>query len=297
MKLKQVGNAGVDVFLFISGISLYFSVSKGYTWKKFYVNRLKRLFLPTLFLTVPWFLYKNIIMAFRPRTFLLNVTGLSLFTAGDRTVWFVTAILVCYMIYPVLFLFFKKTNHSIWSLLFTLSFCLLLNYFIKMNFDPLWSHSEILFRRLPIFIIGSYVGKYVYEKRELPFTCTQAAVGSIIIAILYLYAMDQWRNNITTNRYDYIPFSIICTILFSVMGNINIFKVLFSFFGTITLEIYLSHENVLEIIPKLLPQANPVLINIASFVLAIVISVIVMKIGKLIFRKSPVLPAGDPNES
>lgn len=39
---KDMGRCGVDVFLFLSGISLYFSLSKrGSSLKDFYIRRLK----------------------------------------------------------------------------------------------------------------------------------------------------------------------------------------------------------------------------------------------------------------
>ena len=51
--IKKLGECGVDVFLFVSGISLYFSYTKNQNIKDFYRKRIQRIFLPTLFTAIP----------------------------------------------------------------------------------------------------------------------------------------------------------------------------------------------------------------------------------------------------
>lgn len=42
------GNCGVEIFLFLTGISLYYSLKSHDNLRIFYINRLKRIFLPLL---------------------------------------------------------------------------------------------------------------------------------------------------------------------------------------------------------------------------------------------------------
>ena len=90
-------------------------------------------------------------------TFLLDVTGISLFISGKRVIWFVTAIVICYAIYPLLYSANQKTDNSVWMLAIMLFICITLNAILRYNFQSFWKNSEILFRRIPIFAIGFFV--------------------------------------------------------------------------------------------------------------------------------------------
>ncbi|MFV0538204.1 MAG: acyltransferase family protein [Dysgonomonas sp.] len=41
--IKSIGNAGVDIFMFVSGFGIYYSLIKGVSLKTFYKNRLWRI--------------------------------------------------------------------------------------------------------------------------------------------------------------------------------------------------------------------------------------------------------------
>lgn len=112
---KNMGNCGVDVFLFVSGISLYFSLSKqNCSLKDFYVHRIKRIVFPTLVTSMLWFGFLAPNPAPDISAFLLDVTGISLFIYGKRTIWFVTMIMICYVVYPLLYSVNKKNRQFSW---------------------------------------------------------------------------------------------------------------------------------------------------------------------------------------
>ena len=56
------GNIGTDVFLFVSGMGLFFSMSKNNRPKDFYLKRIKRVILPTLFISLPYWLILGMII-------------------------------------------------------------------------------------------------------------------------------------------------------------------------------------------------------------------------------------------
>lgn len=49
--IKKIGFCGVDIFLFLSGLGLTFSIKKHST-KDFYYNRIKRILLPFLIISI-----------------------------------------------------------------------------------------------------------------------------------------------------------------------------------------------------------------------------------------------------
>ena len=283
-KIMDIGNCGVDIFLFVSGISLYYSFIKGCSLKDFYRHRMQRIILPVLLTTVPWFVF------FAPSrkpgigTFLLNITGLSLFTSGKRTIWFIPMILFCYAIYPLVFSVFKKTNHSIIVLLCLIIVCLAVNAGFRHFTPEFWKKSEIFFRRIPVFIIGSYCGKYVYEKRDLPFSHYQIVVSAVLLTVFFLITNQYWARIIPV-RYFYIVLGIICTLCFSVLGNIPLIKHFASWFAPITLELYLCQEKYLKIVSRNFPDCGLVVTNLLAIILAIATAYLLIHIERKVFSK------------
>ena len=267
--MKNMGDCGVDVFLLLSGISLYFSLSnKGSSLKGFYIRRLKRIMFPVLLTSMVWFTMLAIYRGTNTIAFLLDVTGISFFVTGNRTVWFVTMIIICYAIYPLLYSVNKRTGNSIWALAIMLLICFTLNLTLRNSFPLFWKNSEILFRRMPIFIIGAFCGKYVYEKRSLPFSVKQGAAASVTIIAIYILTKKYWSPVIPVH-YAYIILSISCTMLFSIIGNVSAINRITSWFSPITFEVYLCHEKWLSILTLLFPTIGRVAINIASIILCI----------------------------
>ena len=291
---KNMGNCGVDIFLFVSGISLYFSLSKqNCSLKDFYVHRIKRIVFPTLVTSMLWFGFLAPNPAPDISAFLLDVTGISLFIYGKRTIWFVTTIMICYVVYPLLYSVNKKTDNSLGALVIIVLMCIILNIILRSYVPMFWKNSEILFRRIPIFVIGSFCGKYVYEKRSLPFSVNQCATISIIIVVIYILTRPYWIRMIP-ERYVYIIVSISCTVLFSIIGNVSVINHIAAWFAPITFEVYLCHEKWISIITRLFPTIGSVGINLASFVLCIATARLMVFLengvyNKLAFRNKPEL--------
>ena len=107
-KLATYGNAGVDIFLFLSGISLYFAYSKKPQLGSFYKRRAIRLLIPYILLAVPYWIWKDIGLQKGP--FLLDVTMLSFPLDGIITTWYVGAILLFYLAYPLIHKLYFETG-------------------------------------------------------------------------------------------------------------------------------------------------------------------------------------------
>ena len=52
-----IGSSGVDIFLLLSGLGLYYSFSKDNTIKNFYFKRVKRVLIPYLIVSVPVYIW------------------------------------------------------------------------------------------------------------------------------------------------------------------------------------------------------------------------------------------------
>lgn len=266
--IKQYGDCGVDIFLFLSGISLYFAYKKHSTISEFYVRRLQRIVIPTLIVSIPWFIVVNYLKKEDLLFYFLNVTGLNLFIDGRRTIWFVTMIFICYLLYPLIYRFYIKLKWSPKALLIMLLCSFSINAVLRFGTPVFWDRTEILFCRFPVFIIGTYIGKYVYEKKELPLAEYQTAILSVILIIIAVLLKPVVSVYIS-ERYLYIGLAFGFSVLMSMCGRNRIISNAAGFFAPVTLELYLVHEKIVRLFTEqLFPEGNMLLLNTLAFVLA-----------------------------
>ena len=88
-------------FLFLSGLGMYSSYSKCNNIKVFYSKRIKRVWIPFLFISLPYFIYTDLLCDFNISSFLLHLSTLSFWIDGNYSgMWYISAILALYLLYP-----------------------------------------------------------------------------------------------------------------------------------------------------------------------------------------------------
>ena len=161
---KEHGNCGVDIFFFLSSISLYFSFTKNSNIKHFYANRFLRVLPLFLALYGTAFIFLNIFFG-NFTNFLLEITTVDFFFRGTGAVpWFLPAIIVLYLAYPFIYkMFFNKYKGK----KFCVTFFLLSLFAIYMILNQFCPELTIFVARWPVIILGIACGKLVYEKKAL----------------------------------------------------------------------------------------------------------------------------------
>lgn len=99
-----IGSTGVDIFLFLSGMGLYYSMKKNSDIRRFYIHRIKRLLIPYVLLGGVYWIYMDCIL--EKAGFLQFISDLSLasfWLQGETHFWYVGFIVLCYLCYPILF--------------------------------------------------------------------------------------------------------------------------------------------------------------------------------------------------
>lgn len=101
------GECGVDIFLFLSGFSMYHSLSRNDNMLKFYRKRLLRILPAYLIIAIPFFILKTCTI----EDFLLKITNLCIVFQGEMGGWwFITMILLCYLLAPLMYRVLKKMD-------------------------------------------------------------------------------------------------------------------------------------------------------------------------------------------
>ena len=267
------GNIGVEWFLIVSAIGQFYSLSKDNNTGRYYGKRLIRLLPAYLVVAIPFFLIKY---PFSVKDFIIRITGLNLYFFWERTFWFVSLILICYLISPLYFKLVKKFRYS-----FIVPFILVAITFILSFHMP---RTQILITRIPIFLLGMNLGKWVYEGRivegrQSVFLCFAASVIAMIMVVLVNYV------DVTVEIERLVYFFCGIPSLFlslSIVKQISWIDGPLAFIGSVSYEIYLLHESIVLALCLMLPLPKVISVFI-SYALAISLAYLLhLAISKLV---------------
>ena len=241
-KLITYGNMGCELFLFLSGICLYFSYHSNEHYVPFIRRRLKRLYVPVVLICGWYWLYllvRDGVSVGGLGTLTANFLTLSLWITGDSQIWFVSLLLVVYILYPFIYRVLYGGRHTEISALLLLGAAVGIALLLKAAVPGFYGRTEVALTRLPIFLIGCCFGQAVYRRKSFPRWVIPlcAIVFCGVIAVLN----EEILHGIC-RRYFYLFGGIALTFVLSWVFEKVSWKPLhtvFSFFGNMSLELYL----------------------------------------------------------
>ncbi len=282
--LIGLGNIGVEIFLFCSGIFLYFSYYRNSDAFEFICKRVARLFWPVAIISSLFWVYTCIIKKDSVMLFISKLSMLDFWISGDQQIWFVSAILLFYVLYPYIygFLFKAKFSNVHVRLLILLAVVAVFTLSVKYIYPDYYSKIEIALTRLPVFLIGSYFGKLVYEKKTAPkylyLICLAVSVLAIFVLCLDVLS-GVWRRWFYLVAGIPLTFVIVWVLNFLSCKPLNKF---FAFFGSISLNLYVSHVVVIRAY-KFMPFGDERRLYIYLILLGI--SVLVAFVAELLIKR------------
>ena len=277
--LRSMGNIGVDVFLFLSAIGLYFSFSKDSNLKNFYKKRVLRIVPSIIIVASIYYLYKGVSV----NTFFKGITLFSFYLDGVRDFWYFALIIVLYILYPLFHKIIEKKDllGLIALLLISIgSTILLMNTCIET-----YNKLEIALTRVPVFLLGVYTGKQVLNKKEIHEI-------SIIIFLLLFIICNYLLFNFKFNPYIYVRY-IYCLLGISIVFLVTYLhsKIRFEysdkfliFMGTYSMEVYLIFEKLSVEVRKLsyVIVHNNFVFYTLMFIITMILSFLLKKLCNLI---------------
>lgn len=247
---------GVEIFLFLSGIGLYFSFRNNSNLLQFYKKRLVRILIPVL-LILPffWFLCDIVIKKQTVADFWFDLSFCNLFAEGNKQFWFIAAIVFFYLLFPLLFWFFelpkklepkKREFVNFLQMLLLVGVTVLVVNILKVYAHDAYSNfGEIALTRFVSFVLGVYAGHLVYEKKRISIFFVVAMVLACLLKIYFTIKMPYKRI-----RYlDAVVAVALCyfiSLLFDLINKKGLCK-FFEFFGSMSLELYLVHVGLRSI--------------------------------------------------
>ena len=197
---KSIGYGGVDIFFFLSGIGIYFSLMKDPRPVSFYKKRCLRI-LP---LFVPIIILFYILIAFTMNwsfssaiEFTQGLIGNMLFFGSFiglkyQFLWFISALMCFYLISPPLYHLSKSINENRINLSFVLLIIVLFQIpFLFNDYDLL-----MLISRFPIYFLGMLVASISQNpKKHINqwLTIVLMLIGWIILGLM-LISPDEYHS-------------------------------------------------------------------------------------------------------
>lgn len=246
--LRRCGNVGVDIFLFLSGVGLWFSWTKTPDVRQFYRRRLLRI-LPTWLVCATAFYLPDYLGARRFSKSLPDLLGditvnWDFWLHDELTFWYVPAIMLLYVLAPWYMRLIQRNAVYRWLPVLMVVWCVMVEWVLPVHRAV--GHLEIFWSRVPIFFIGINCGAPVKAGR----TVSGDAVWLLLLTFfmtfgtcLYLEQVRHGHFPLFVERMLYIPFTV-CTVL--VLNRVfrrtpEWLNRAFRFVGALSLEAYLIH--------------------------------------------------------
>lgn len=287
--LKKYGYYGVDVFFLLSGMGLTYSMRKEPNVKRFYLKRIKRVYLPY----IEVILLKTLLEKWSGPMFIRRALCVEIFSRGIYTLlWFVPMILLVYLLYPLLHGCLERSKNEDVFLACVIG-CVVL---LEMLLIP-YIHSDYrgLLFRLPTFLVGVGIGRRS-QRKHITCTMTQAIIGAGILVGIYVLSgyCCKMLGIAVMEAVQLCAFAILFSFMVSgICDWINLCRgilflipkwgiALLSFCGMFTLEIYCVQEFYWYIAGPLEGKLSSLQINFISMVVLVIAGYLVNRTNTII---------------
>lgn len=244
--LRRMGNVGVDMFLFLSGIGLWFSWTKNPDVRHFFVRRYLRIYPAWIIIACLFYIPRfegGDLWAWVDLVGDISINW-DFWLHDELNFWYIPATMMLYLFAPGYMELIKRHPIYRWLPVVMIMWCILVQYVTPIHHAV--GHLEIFWSRVPIFFIGINMGEMVRSRKQLPPDAVWLLLVTFLMTFgtcLYLEQVRHGHFPLFVERMLYIPFTV-CSIL--VMNRIfrrtpEWVNRAFRLVGMLSLEAYLIH--------------------------------------------------------
>ena len=272
LNLLGLGNKGVDIFFFLSGVGIFYSLEKRqydslsnqslFSW---YFQRLKRIFIPYLLIESTYWIWYCVHNGLGIASFLYYISMLS-FWNEHVGAWFLALIVPLYIISPFLYLI-QNNRFKYIILLFLILIVLLISIIPHSNAgnyqNSIFANIQYCCERIPCYLVGFFIGDMVkkHDKIIWYWLLLPALLFIILFVLPYTHCFSRgWLTGLLLAEF------FILVLAFS-KSKFTYLKLL----GASTLEIYVTCDVLNNTLPLFIPLGGVfyMLQIVASIVLGI----------------------------
>ena len=167
VRIMQYGSSGVDIFLVLSGLGLCYSFAKDSNLFHFYRKRLVRV-VPAYLITQALLYFFRLVKSghVNNKSFFKKMFFISFFQKGSAAYWFIIAILICYLIFPLVYKMMGLTKYHLLNLAIGMALYVIFHMLLWKYEPALYLRTTALVQRIPAFIFGVWIGRECLEGRS-----------------------------------------------------------------------------------------------------------------------------------
>lgn len=247
--LCRLGNVGVDIFLFVSGMGLWFAWQKSQELRHYYARRFRRIYPTWLIVGGAFYVWQYPSHKFSQSLVDLGgdiLINWDFWLHDELTFWYVPAIMALYIVAPLFLAAMQRNRDWAWTVVLMVLWCVAVQWVTPIH--QAVGHIEIFWSRVPIFFVGIVCGEAVRQKRALSRSTIWVLCLLMAASLVLSWWLEQYRHGqfpLFVERMVYIPLTVAGCILLS-LGFERLPQWAqrpFVFIGGISLEIYLLHSN------------------------------------------------------
>lgn len=261
--LHRCGNVGVDMFLFLSGIGLWYSwTGKGmnnlpqtgrkslwFMLRRFYWRRYIRVYPAWLIVACLFYIpaYMSHPDRYTPDIYNLvaNITvNWSFWRIDDLRFWFIPAIMLMYTFAPLYMMLIQRCPSYRWLPVVFIVWAVMVYYYPPVHSAV--GHVEIFWSRIPIFLIGINCGSIVKRHSVIEPQAIWLIILLFTLSLMMCLEFEEsWRGHfpLFIERMVYIPLTITAILLLTcLLRHFPSWTCrMLTFVGALSLETYLVH--------------------------------------------------------
>ncbi len=195
--------------------------------------------------------------------------------------------MICYLIYPWIYEIVednksKSSSQTMMILVFT--FISVLALMLQKYNDSTFGIINIMLLRFPIFVLGAFIGRASYEKRII----SNEWIAFVILSLFCLPLRETERVVMVRYTLAALFLSIVFIIIqgFEWLAkhkiNLKILRNILTWFGNYSLELYLTHVAVRDIMKRLGFETYRIKYFLIVIAISLILSIILKKITDLI---------------
>ena len=239
-KIVGSGGLGVDVFLFLSGIGCYYSLSKLGTHSigSWYKRRFVRIFIPYALMQLPFWIYELSVGSFDLMDSIYTFSTVKFWMAHCGA-WYVALLLPLYIITPPMYELLQKSGSKrICVAGIFMMFIILICFmdFGHMRKDCIADNLRWAFQRTTSFVVGIAIAPYVKQEKRVN------VVLVLGVCLLSFILVHRFISKNVFMDWCKVPFLVMPFVLVLKYMNRNKFLYRFvSWMGIVSLESYLAN--------------------------------------------------------
>ncbi len=249
--IRATASVGVEFFIIMSGVGLYYSLSKNNSPGQFFKKRFSRVVIPYIMWGSLIFIIYSLMKPKwnLPLDYLYHFFFGSLLFKGLLTFWYVPFVLITYLLAPLVFKGISGKRPFL-SLLCWLAGTFAVTALLKFFVPTIYGNTYIAIHRFPMFFVGMYFGRLAKENRPVtPLMYIPMLIG-LLIRLIKIIPFTRPYISFMSRYYIVSAFSFfalfVLIVFFRLIKECFLTKSLRTV-GKYSYELYITHQGLRRI--------------------------------------------------